>query len=261
MERKTYPSGIWSERDGSLLIWGKGEKIQKNRFSAGDKIEDVPTGYHAAIRKAGHTPDVFCSAGSVIATRVLIPEIEGCIAHAKAEDHAHKMADKALLDQDITSGKAFRTAEIAAQYPASLQWARKSEPGDGYAEWVIFGYAANPEIKVHNEAIRQIVGDRKSIGSFPGCENTAWAITEEEWNQIIVRSKDIAYRKHMTQACNDASEEYDIQHKIDTGYCFYCETWCHGDCGHYSNDPQIKFHRDLDQAIREQNYGINEGQS
>lgn len=46
--------------------------------------------------------------------------------------------------------------------------------------------------------------------------------------------------------------------KKKTGYCFACESWCHGDCGHYSNDPMIKFHRALHQTQRDADYGIND---
>ena len=60
------------------------------------------------------------------------------------------------------------------------------------------------------------------------------------------------------KAARDKEEREDIRRKIETGFCFYCETWCHGDCGHYSNDPMIKFRRDLKEAQREANYGIND---
>lgn len=60
------------------------------------------------------------------------------------------------------------------------------------------------------------------------------------------------------KAAREAEEKADIQSKIKSGYCFYCETWCHGDCGHYSNDPSVKYRRDFNQAAREANYGIND---
>jgi hypothetical protein len=61
------------------------------------------------------------------------------------------------------------------------------------------------------------------------------------------------------KAAREAEEKADIEKKIKTGYCFNCETYCHGDCGHYSSDPSVKFHRDFKQAMREANYGIQEG--
>jgi len=60
------------------------------------------------------------------------------------------------------------------------------------------------------------------------------------------------------KAAREAEEAEDIRRKIATGYCFSCDSWCYGDCGHYSNNPDIKFRRDLKEAIGEQNYGIND---
>lgn len=60
------------------------------------------------------------------------------------------------------------------------------------------------------------------------------------------------------KAAREAAEAEDIRRKIETGYCFGCETWCHGDCGHYSNDPHVMYRRQLNDAAREANYGIND---
>ncbi len=60
------------------------------------------------------------------------------------------------------------------------------------------------------------------------------------------------------KAAMEAAEAADIQHKVDSGYCFACESWCHGDCGHYSNDPRVRFRRDFRSAQREANYGITD---
>ena len=56
------------------------------------------------------------------------------------------------------------------------------------------------------------------------------------------------------KTAQETAEVEDIRRKIETGYCFTCETWCHGDCGHYSNNPR-RFNND---AAREANYGIND---
>ena len=56
----------------------------------------------------------------------------------------------------------------------------------------------------------------------------------------------------------EIAEAADIENKIQSGYCFACESWCHGDCGHYSNDHMVRFHRDLRDAQREANCGIND---
>lgn len=71
-----------------------------------------------------------------------------------------------------------------------------------------------------------------------------------------------ARKQHSTsaerKAAAEAEEAEDIQRKVSSGYCFNCETWCHGACGHYSNDPRVKFNRDIKEAQREATYGISE---
>lgn len=64
---------------------------------------------------------------------------------------------------------------------------------------------------------------------------------------------------HAEKNTAKAAEESEIQRKIKTGYCFHCESYCYGDCGHYSNDPAIRYRRKFAQAAREANFGINEG--
>ncbi len=66
------------------------------------------------------------------------------------------------------------------------------------------------------------------------------------------------YTEPENKAAREAAEAADIKRKVETGYCFACESWCHGDCGHYSNDPMVKFRRDLVEAQKEANYGIND---
>jgi hypothetical protein len=258
MNRIEYPSGLWSERDGNLLTWGKDGNTKKNRFSADDTITDVGAYYQRVIREAGKDPSLFCSAGSEIAAKVLIPEIEACIQFAKDQDAAKYAAEKAVFDAAVESGEAFRVAEIPEQYEAEVLWARKSKPGDGYAEWVIFGFAGSPRVEVEKEAIRKVVAGRKSCGQFPGCSNTAWEISAEEWDKIIALSAEMKIKKEEARRAFDAEEAADVKRKIETGYCFACESYCHGDCGHYSSDPSVKYRRDLKQASQEANYGIND---
>ena len=256
--RIEYPSGAWSERDGSLLTWGRGEKSLKERFRSDTKITDLAPYQIASIKKTGKDPALFCSAGSVILGKIFIPEIEACIAHAQEEEKSKRDADKAVFDAAVESGEAFRTAEIADHYDAELHWARKSKPGEGYAEWVVFGFAGSPRVEVEKEAIRKVVAGRKSCGQFPGCSNTAWEISADEWDQIIELSAAIRRQKDASKERFEAEEAADVKRKIETGYCFACESYCHGDCGHYSSDPSVKYRREFNQAVREANYGIND---
>ena len=61
------------------------------------------------------------------------------------------------------------------------------------------------------------------------------------------------------KAAMEAEEKAHTAKLIANGFCFSCETYCHGDCGHYSSDPTIKHRRDFRQAQSEAGYGINEG--
>ena len=169
----------------------------------------------------------------------------------------------AKLEAKIADGNAFRVAEIAAQYDAELLWASRfsEEEKAQFADWFKdFGMGSldGPRIKVEKAAIRQVVGDRPADGAFRGCENQAWIITEAEWNQIIALSQEIEAEKEIAREKYEEAEAVDLQRKIETGYCFSCESWCYGDCGNYQTSPAIKFRRDLDQTITEQNYGIND---
>lgn len=190
------------------------------------------------------------------------PELAAEIARIEAEEVAAELAAKeaalAKFEAAKISGEAFRTAEIPAQYEPELHWARHAAPGEGYAPEVLFGFSGSPRVIVARDAIRQVVGERRPDGTFPGCSNSAWIISETEWDQIIALSAQITARKIHAQADYEAAEAADIERKIAAGFCFACETYCHGDCGHYSPDPMVKHRRDLRQAGREANYGIND---
>jgi hypothetical protein len=60
------------------------------------------------------------------------------------------------------------------------------------------------------------------------------------------------------QKTDRESAEREIQRKIKAGYCFSCESYCHGDCGNYSSDPATMYRRKLAEAAREANFGIRD---
>lgn len=92
--------------------------------------------------------------------------------------------------------------------------------------------------------------------------NEAREIADSETNEEYETVKSAEDRKKTAK--DKARKDYekkeaaDIQRKVNSGFCFNCETWCHGDCGNYRKDPVYKFRRNLSEAIREQNYGIND---
>lgn len=79
--------------------------------------------------------------------------------------------------------------------------------------------------------------------------------TDEE---IMSKIKDARDKWETAPARKAAREAADIKRKIDTGYCFSCDSWCDGDCGHYSNDPRVMYRRQFNEAAREANYGFND---
>ena len=158
------------------------------------------------------------------------------------EEESQAFMDRALLDGDIESGVAFRTAEITGQFGSELMWARrltaeeKANYGDWFRDLCMVGYKASGRITVSAQAIRQVVGNRHSDGQFRGTDNEAWTITEDEWNKIIEISTALDAKTAERVAAYEAAEKADIQRKIDSGYCFACESYCYSDCGHYSNE-------------------------
>ncbi len=54
------------------------------------------------------------------------------------------------------------------------------------------------------------------------------------------------------------AEAEDIRIKIKNGFCFNCGSYCYGDCGNYRTDPFVQYQKKLQQAVREQIFGIND---
>jgi hypothetical protein len=208
--------------------------------------------------------------GKVVSLRLdTRPELAAYVASLEAEEKREKeekiAANKAELERSIASGEAFLTLEIAAQYGAEIQYARRFRESEKakYAEWFqsygMVGFSASERTEIDSRVAYDFMAGRKVDGQFPGCENNAWIITADDMAMLVRLSQVETERKEDSKAIAEAEEIEDIQRKIETGYCFSCGTWCYGDCGHYSQDPMVEFRQDLKQALKEQNYGIEEG--
>lgn len=264
-EKIMHSTGLWSIREGNKLSYGRGKQAKSVVLSATDKITlsllDV---YRKQILKMGKNPDDFCHAGYEIIPRILINEAEQCILHDKNRILEDKAKAKAYFEAAQSSGEAYRTAEIPAQHDAELSWARRftAEEKLNYAEWYrdrgLGGFSASPRRKVAKSAVEAVVGNRASDGSFLGCENQAWIISEAEWDEIIRVSDEIDKQQAIARQQYEQAAAKDIADKIASGYCFSCQTWCHGDCGNYSNNPNTHSLRALHNGIKEQNYGIGD---
>ena len=63
-----------------------------------------------------------------------------------------------------------------------------------------------------------IVIDRTPDGSFPGCNNRGYLISDDEWDAII--SEQIGGKQTQNNVLPNHSN----------GYCDKCHTYCYGDC-------------------------------
>ncbi len=247
MQRIEYSTGLWSERSMNKLNYGKINIKESVSFSADAQIGEISDWTANAIKQAGKNPEDFCQIEEKTIAKILIPEITKCIEFAREKKLSEDKAAKNKLEADIASGIAFPTVKITAQYGADLIWARRlsADEKKEYAEWYreigLVSYVASKRIKVPAAVVRQVINGRKSSGSFMGCENQAWIITEAEWEQIVILSSKAAAEKNVAkEKCSD-EEDADIKRKIRMGYCFACETYCDGDCGNYSKDPNFGY--------------------
>jgi hypothetical protein len=158
------------------------------------------------------------------------PDLIALVSEIEKSD-AEEKAQKAEIEK--------RTVRI---YLSSRGW------GDYSAcEWV--GDITRPAAEILTECRKQL--------------NTEYDVDQHNQSDDEIMSKIAAAREKWEtaparEAAMEAEEKADIQRKIKSGYCFACESYCHGDCGHYSNDLGVKYRRDFNQAVREVNYGIND---
>ena len=91
--------------------------------------------------------------------------------------------------------KEYLVCEVADIYGVSLCHARRfnDEEKAGYAEWFretgfvrISSYPTIDLKEINWIDVGNILNDRKSDGSFNGCSNSAYIVTEDEWNKLIV---------------------------------------------------------------------------
>jgi len=182
----------------------------------------------------------------------------------KAEKAKEQAQDQEEFDALITSGQAFRVAQVTAQYGCELLWARRftDEEKGKYSDWFreigVYSLPIAGLVKVERQAISDVVGARHSDCQFNGCDNQGWIVSKEEWDNIITLSNDINAKKEAATIQAEADKRADTQHKINSGYCFNCESWCNGDCGHYSNNPEVAMARESKAAATENNYGITD---
>lgn len=94
--------------------------------------------------------------------------------------------------------KEHLTCEYAMAYGISLQKARrfteeeKMHVADWYKEKGFVGISDSIQLEYLKWLdLAKILGDRKEDGSFSGCGNSAYIISEDEWNELVTLNNKI----------------------------------------------------------------------
>ena len=149
----------------------------------------------------------------------------------------------AKVEQDrIAQEKAAEAAKQVRIYLSSRGW------GDYSAcEWI--GDITRPDAEIFEECKHNLI---------TGYDVDQPNQPDSEIMDKITKARADWETAPARKAAREVAETDDIRRKIESGYCFNCETWCYGDCGHYSKDPRVMYVRQLKEAAAEANYGIND---
>ena len=137
---------------------------------------------------------------------------------------------------EVLTMEEYLVCEVADSYGVSLCHARRfnNEEKAGYAEWFretgFVGISSYPTIdlkEINWIDVRNILNNRKSDGSFNGCSNSAYIVTEDEWNKLIAlnnqkrneklakeKADDIEHYKKVIQACENQQKLYTKEESI-----------------------------------------------
>lgn len=108
-----------------------------------------------------------------------------------------KLDDEKELKADIESGVAFLVLEIPTYYDNQINYARRFSEKEKEKYSVNFqdrgfsSYSADKNIKISNVTAAEFVKNRTSDGSFCGCDNLVYKITQAE-KEIILETDKIA---------------------------------------------------------------------
>jgi len=158
------------------------------------------------------------------------------------DDEAWNNHPAKIAENKAREIKAIEQAKRVTIYLSSRGWGDYSP-----CEWI--GDITRPDVEILAECKAELAGGHDVDEHRQSDEQILSKITAARAKWEGAPARDAARAK---------AEKEDIERKKATGYCFNCETWCDGDCGHYSSDPTVKFRRDLHEAQREQNYGVED---
>lgn len=125
--------------------------------------------------------------------------------------------------------KEYLTCKYATAYGVSLQKARRftKEEKAGFADWYKEkGFVATSEqIKLEYIVwldVREILKNRSEDGSFQGCGNSAYIISEDEWNELATLNnkkkleKELASKLEEIKECEKTIEACEKQSELYT---------------------------------------------
>ncbi|MDI9561920.1 MAG: hypothetical protein QM235_12130 [Pseudomonadota bacterium] len=216
---------ITIKKDGT--VWYQGSPI----LGITDPVKKAEAAKAVKAKKFDKIPsDAFCRIGKN-------PNGLELVDDAAWATHPLKAAQEA---------EAAREAEIARKtvtiYLSSRGWGDYSP-----CEWV--GDITRPDDEILAEC-------RKALVEGWDVDNKNQ--TDDEILKKISTAREKYESEPARKAAREKAEAEALQRMIDNGYCFNCETYCHGDCGNYSNDPAVMYRRRLRESAREANYGIEE---
>ena len=155
------------------------------------------------------------------------------------EAWAHHPA-KIKADQ-LVAAKAAEAAKQVSIYLSSRGW------GDYSAcEWA--GDITRPDDEILLEC-RQRLDSESDVDQVNQTDKNILA--------KIIQARAVWKTAPDRKAAREAAEKEDLRRKISAGYCFACESYCHGDCGHYDKSPHDMYRRQANEAARESNYSIS----
>ncbi len=162
-----------------------------------------------------------------------------CLILTEEEWEAHplkKKRDEELKEEArIEREKAAKTARI---HLSSRGWGDYSP-----VEWT--GDITRPDAEILAECRAEL-------------ENGHDVDTPNQSDADLLKKIAQARKEWANKPAQEKRAEAEIKRLVDSGYCFNCESWCHGDCGRYSNDPETRYRREFSEANRKTAYGIQD---
>ena len=185
----------------------------------------------------------------------LVEQAKAILSQVKAEDAAKWAAQRAaqeLIDQPEIEAAGLRLAEWLIETPEThviLDCDYEAGAADGWGA-PTYKYQGI-EIRPHVAGIPSLRTHLASAGR-PGALGSFWHCLNATAERNEVEAAVAAVQKPKPEAAAHIPAP-------GVGYCYSCETYCHGDCGDYAPTPEPRhLERQLREAAAEADYGIKD---